>query len=218
MLASGMAKMVLAATTSSMRSPPPPDSQTPALLRSSSASAWMETRPLPTPMVTVSDSPNSTSQGAASYGPQPAPLGLTEASYTQCTDAYPRLLRKASDPGLPTGDPSSPAPSEEAEDFPPYLIPLTGGTLSSSMQGTRREPHRSRPVLHTLLPPTHRDNPTAGILASSTGRQVRPLMPRQLALQPLPIQGTRECNPPHRHSPLQGARYNPPKCSLINRP
>lgn len=64
-------------------------------------------------------------------GKHPGPLqdpslGLFTNSYTQCSQAYPQLLRTMSDPSLSLGGTATPTPSLQPSDFPP--LPGQGNT------------------------------------------------------------------------------------------
>lgn len=63
----------------------------------------------------------------------------------QCMDAYPRMLRAASDPGIQEGSPDSPTPSYGTEDFPALQGPRHSQAYSEP-EGGSRPPYTSRPV------------------------------------------------------------------------
>lgn len=72
-------------------------------------------------------------------------LDQPPSPYTQCTDAYPCLLRATSDPGMQDGSPVSPTPSYGAEDF----LALQGPTHSQAYPdsaGGSKPYHYDRPA------------------------------------------------------------------------
>lgn len=76
-------------------------------------------------------------------------LPIPTQHYTQCSAAFPRLLRMASHPHLQGLDPASPASSDFSQDYPPLSGPAhqtPGGTQDGSwaMTGTSPPPKAQR--------------------------------------------------------------------------
>lgn len=81
----------------------------------------------PPPPLPAHETPRSTPRDTLPGRPAP--------SYTQCSEAFPQLLRSLSDPYLPQGGTISPTPSLQPSDFPPLPDP-EGDWSSDRGQGT----------------------------------------------------------------------------------
>lgn len=116
-------KMAPTAPASSARQSPQRSSASPPLLQST-ADLDQETEDRRSRgSAAVSPLPPLPAQGKHPCPPQDVLLGLTANPYTQCSQAFPQLLRTMSDPSISLGGTASPTPSLQLSDFPPLPGP-----------------------------------------------------------------------------------------------
>lgn len=165
----GMDKMALLPCAFSTRPQQPPNSPPLLYPQSNLVLDWERSGLRSQDPGGVSPSQPYAPQDGLQHDPQDTIQGLTAASYTQCSEAYPCLLRMASDPALSMGRAVSPSPSLNSGDFSPLLeleyaqasgLPLTKQTGESTPLQERHYtsdlPQPQRQARHNIPTTTER--------------------------------------------------------------
>lgn len=102
----------------------------------------------------VSPSPHAGVQTAQTHGPPSATLPISAPPYTQCSAAFPRLLRATSDPQIQSQDPASPLSSDLSQDYPPLPRPAGPPARAHQLpQGTPQGTQDSPWTITVTSPP-----------------------------------------------------------------